>query len=147
MTCLKRVANARSQLAALEPDEGVVPIDPEAVTRLEELEAESVPLRKKAESRFGGGSARQRLAEIEAHQRVLLDELGVTDLAEARQRLDTVAEVDATLLEFARRELEQAEAELAEVLAMDIPEPEPEPDEPAVVDDPPIDLRDESAAS
>lgn len=142
LTCLQRVAKARSQLATLEVEAGAA-ADREVVERLEALEVEAVPLRKKAGARFGGGAARDRLAEIDGQQRLLLDELGVADLDEARARAGAGADVDPTLLEFARRELAQAEDELAEVLAMEIPDDADD----GGADDGAIDLRDESAAS
>lgn len=146
VTCLRRVANARSQLATLEAAAGGPAVDAADVARLEELAAEAEALHKKAKSRFGGGAARDRLTEIEGQERLLLAELGVADLADARARLLSTGDVDATLLEFTRNELRQAEAELAEVLAMDVPDAEAEPAaDDAAGDD--IDLRDEPTAS
>ena len=96
------------------------------VARVEALQAEVAQLAPKAQSRFGGGAARQRIAEAEAEQRLICERAGVADLEALRQRAAAGPVVDPTVLDFARRELAAAEAAWDEVQALEVPEPEPE---------------------
>ena len=83
VAALKRLAGAQSQVALLEERlaaqaRATVP-DPDDARRLEQLEAELVKLRHKANSRFGGASALDRLAELDMQQRLVLDRLGFAE--------------------------------------------------------------------
>lgn len=137
LRALRRLANARSQLAQLEEQaaEAVAAptADPADVARIEALRAEVAELGPRSRSRFGGGAARQRIAELEAEERLILQRAEVADLAELRARATapSAPAVDDAVLDFARRELAAAEAAWAEVQALELPEPEPEPQAPA----------------
>jgi hypothetical protein len=139
VTALRRLANARSQVTQLEEAmAGPTLPSPADMARIRELEAELEPLRRKAQSRFGGGGARERLAEVEAEQNRLLEAAGFASLDEldraAAESSSDGHEGDPVLLEFARRELSDAETALQEVLAL--------PDEEVIEEEPPVvDLR------
>lgn len=122
---LRRLANARSQLDLLEAQAGGgTPLDPADVARAEELHDEVLQLRGKSQSRFGGGSARERLVDVEAQERLVLERLGVASYDELQERKKAASggsDVDPAMLDFARREVTSAEQEWQEVAAMDIP--------------------------
>ncbi|MCC5952966.1 MAG: hypothetical protein JJU45_12825 [Acidimicrobiia bacterium] len=133
IAALRRLANARSQVDALEAQlasEANDPVpDPADLDRLRTISEEVSALEPKARSRFGGGGARQRIAEFEAEQRLVLERLGFDSAEEAfAAAADGDRQgVDPDLLDFARRELEAATREWEAVQAVEVPdEPEPE---------------------
>jgi len=145
VTALRRVANARAQVAELEArlaEQQHRPApDPTDSALVEQLQKEIEQVAPRAAARFGGGAARERLAELRRHQREVLDRLGFADYASfsaAGGGLAPVDDVDPVFVEFARREVRDAEEALAQVLALpaDAPEWPQVPDYP-----PPIDLR------
>jgi hypothetical protein len=126
LTALRRVANARAQVQALDEAtqrhaSGPAPL-PGDVERVDELERELAKVRAKASSRFGGGSARDRLPQLEAQQRIVLERLGFDrydEFVAAGKRVPVAAEpVDPAIVDFAHRELEAAETAYAELLSM-----------------------------
>ena len=133
LDALRRLANARSRLVQLEGQvaEGAArpAVDPADVARIEALRAEVAELGPRSRSRFGGGAARQRIADLEAEERLILERSGAADLAELRALTTAAAApaVDPAVLDFARRELEAAEQAWIEVQALDMPEPEEDP--------------------
>jgi hypothetical protein len=143
LAALRRLANAQVQLQTLEAAAAVqgelAATDPGDPQRVEALEAELVKLRAKAGSRFGGGSARERLPDVEMEQRLILERLGYDSYAAfeaggGRPRAP-VAALDAGLVEFARHELAAAEEAYAQILAL--PDEDPgDHDGDAVDDDP-----------
>lgn len=138
MLALQRLANARANLASLEEQAGGGPdplakADPADVARVTEIHAEMDKLRPKTSSRFGGGSARDRMEELEMQQRLILDRLGFqsydTFLEAAQRDTAPATEVDPTVLDFARREFEGAEQAFLEITALVLPPKEGGPDE------------------
>lgn len=107
---LRRLANARSNVLGLQAQAGGPPLDEQDVARVEALAGERVELQPKAESRFGGSGARERIAEIEGELRLVLERLGVADVDELRDRVARQGSdaVDPQVLDFARRELDAA---------------------------------------
>ncbi|WP_334144909.1 hypothetical protein, partial [Rhabdothermincola sp.] len=126
LTALRRLANARSQLSQLEEKLAAQQQrdswDPGDLERVEELQRELDKLRQKAQSRFGGGSARERLAKVELEQRLILDRLGVGSFEDLealrRSPTSTADEVDPVFVQFARRELAAAEEAYRQVLLL-----------------------------
>jgi hypothetical protein len=126
VTALRRLANSRAQVqsleAALERQRQDPEPDPADLQHAQSLQAELVKLRAKASSRFGGGAARERIPEVELQQRLILDRLGFDsydELEAAGRRPAPAAEpVDTAFVEFARRELADAEAAYAQLLSM-----------------------------
>ncbi len=126
LTALRRLANATAQVQALDAArvrQAAAPaIYPADVEQVEALEAELTKLRAKANSRFGGGAARDRLPELEAQQRRLLERMGFDSYAAFRARPadnQSAAEpVDPAIADFARRELAAAEEAYDALLAM-----------------------------
>lgn len=120
----------------------------EDVEELDRLDAEIASLAAKAKARFGGGTARERRATLQARQRALLERLGVPDVEAARAMAtaDVADEVDPVLLDFARRELTAAEEAWEEIQSMEVPDDQPEDEPIELADDegseaPAIDLR------
>jgi hypothetical protein len=128
---LRRLANARSNVLGLEAQAGGPPLDAQDVARAEALAGERAELRPKADSRFGGSGARERIAAIEGELRLVLDRLGVGDLDELRERVARQGSdaVDPQVLDFARRELDGALQAWREIRDLELP-----PSEPASVD-------------
>jgi hypothetical protein len=126
---LRRVANARSQLAALEAEKPPAPLDPETARALEQNRAALDKARAKTGSRFGGGSARSRVTDLEANERQLLDHLGMAsfDAYVSRRDQPPAAIADHAIIDFARRELQAAEAAWLEVQTLELPDEEEEP--------------------
>jgi hypothetical protein len=126
LTALRRLANSQAQVqaleAALELQRGVHVPDPADVDRIETLESELAKLRAKAGSRFGGGAARDRLPEVEAEQRAVLERLGFHTYAEFRSAgglaVPVADPVDPAFVDFARRELADAEQAYEQLLSM-----------------------------
>jgi hypothetical protein len=139
MRALRRVAQAKAYLAELEAQAAtasaapVVTADQGDIDRLAELQAEIDKLIPKANARFGADKARHRIDELEVQMRLVLDRLGFgtyDDFLDAGAELPvTVEPVDATVLEFARREVASAEAAWMELLAVEMPEAEELSDE------------------
>jgi hypothetical protein len=126
LTALRRVANSRAQVQALDEAtqrhaSGPAPL-PGDVERVDELERELAKVRAKASSRFGGGAARDRLPHLEAQQRIVLERLGFDSydafVAAGRRPPSAAEPVDPAIVDFAHRELEAAEAAYAELLSM-----------------------------
>jgi hypothetical protein len=125
---LRRLANARSQLDQLEEklatQQQRTAWDPDDLLRAETSQAEIEKLRHKAQSRFGGASARERLGEAELQQRLLFERLGVGSFDELQTRrrnpVPAGEQVDPVFVEFARRELSSAEEAYRQVL--DLPD-------------------------
>jgi hypothetical protein len=150
LTALRRLANATAQVQALDAArvrQAAAPaIDPADVEQVEALEAELAKLRAKAGSRFGGGAARDRLPDLEAQQRRLLERMGFDSYAAFAARAtgdQPVADaVDPAIADFARRELAAAEEAYEELLSMpdDIDEhpaaPTAKPREPETASEP-----------
>lgn len=132
IAALRRLATAMANLAALEQQAGGAPLDPDDVARVEALDGERAGLRHKAESRFGGSGARERIAEIEGELRLVFDRLGVADLDELRDRVARQSSdaVDPTMLDFARRELQGAAEGWREIRAVVLPPAEEALDDP-----------------
>jgi len=130
LTALKRLARAQSQLQALERQGGARrSLDADDGQRLEALEIELAHARAKASGRFAKGAARERVAELEVTERLLLDQLGVTTFAEYRTISEAPASVDSVdpaVLAFARQELASAQQAWLEVQALEAPEASPE---------------------
>jgi hypothetical protein len=122
LTALRRLANAQSQVKALEDKQAAAHRwDPADAARVEELEAELSKLRSKASSRFGGGAARERIPQAELEQRLVLDRLGFASYEEFRaadRKPPPEDQVDPVFLDFARRELAGAEEAYQQVLAL-----------------------------
>jgi hypothetical protein len=136
LTALKRLARAQSQLQAPKGQRGPAArsLDPIDAERLESLAAELTQARSKASGRFAKGAARDRVRELELSERLLLERLGVSSLAEFRALVDaappTVEPVDPAVLAFARQELASAQQGWLDVQALEMP-PEPDPPAPA----------------
>ena len=145
VSALRRIANARAQVARLEArlaEQLSRPgPDPTDSALVEQLQKEIEQVAPRAAARFGGGAARERLAELRNRQREALERLGFADYAAfsaAGGGLAPVDDVDPVFVEFARREVRDAEEALAQVLAL----PGDEPGWPQVPEHPPpIDLR------
>jgi hypothetical protein len=132
LAALRRVANARSQLAAREAEVPPVPLDPDTCRELEPTHAELAKARAKSSSRFGGASARSRAADLEAREQQLLASLDLTTFDDYVTRRDQppLPIADPAIIDFARRELQAAEAAWLEVQTMVIPDDAPEPEAP-----------------
>lgn len=134
---LRRLALAQSQLATLTEAAAEAPpppvFDAAALDELEQVHTELVAARDKARSRFGGGHARHRVAELEQRQQALLDRLGVDSVEAARHEaaLPPAQEVvDPAVLAFAERELAEATRAWEELRALELPPVEaPPPDD------------------
>jgi hypothetical protein len=127
---LRRLALARSQLQTLTDAAAEAPpapvFDTAALAELEQVHADLVAARDKARSRFGGGHARHRVADLEQRQTELLAHLGADTIEAARHEAampPTTDVVDPAVLAFAERELAAATRELAELRALDLPAP------------------------
>lgn len=139
---LKRLARAQSHLADLEAraGEATTPTFEAAdVERLEKLQGQLAQARAKASGRFGRGAARDRLAELEMAERLVLDRMGVDSYADCRSAIEAphVEAVDPQVLAFAQRELASARTAWLEVQALEIPpveEPEPLPEPEVTID-------------
>lgn len=135
VAALKRLVAARTRLAALEAQAGTTVstgFDPDDAARLEELHDELVHARQKASGAFGRRWA-DKVEALEMNERLVLDRLGVTTYEEYRaQRVErpatTVELVDPVVLDFARRELDTAEAAFLDLQTMVVADDEPEPD-------------------
>ena len=124
---LRRLASARSRLQQLTEQGspvGGAKVSFEDVEELEHLEGEIAALAAKSKARFGGGTARERRAALQARQRAVLDSLGVPDLAAARVAAteSDAPGVDPVVLDFARRELAAAEEAWEEIQAIEVPD-------------------------
>jgi hypothetical protein len=135
---LKRLANAKSQLASLEAESAAVAAVPiVAPADVEALVANRVQLeaaRAKSTARFGGSSARQRAEKLEANERLILDRVGMgeyNDFLAWRDGPPPAPPVDPAVLDFARREVRAATAAWIQIQSLEIPAVEAEPDEPA----------------
>lgn len=132
VAALKRLANAQLQVAQIEATlaesahaGAAVVVDPGDVAELEDLVAELAKLAKKSQSRFGGGSARGRSAELEAKQRLVLGRMGFASYEDyvaachaSASAADAAPSVDPVVVGFARRELAAAEAVYRELLLL-----------------------------
>lgn len=131
---LQRLANARANLATLEEraaaDAAPVELDPADVARAEQLQIDIDRYTAKASGRFGGGSARAKLADSRRQLEAVLTRLGVESIADLRAAAaaPAVPAVDPAVLDFARRECAEAEKAFLDVAAMVIPEVEPDPE-------------------
>lgn len=132
---LERLASARANLATLEeqaagPANRLAGVDPTDLATLDELDAERRKLEPKANSRFGGAAARERLDEIALKTGLILERVGFAsyeELAAERDRpVAPAAEVDPVILEFARREVADAEAAFIEIVSLELPPTEAE---------------------
>lgn len=135
VTALRRLASARSrldQLLAEQPEPTGPTVSPADLDELAGLRDEIEALGAKARARFGGGGARERRAELQARERLVLQRLGVASYDEAVAAAEASAApgADPALLDFARRELEAAEVAWREVQAIEVPDEEPEADPP-----------------
>jgi hypothetical protein len=135
VAALKRLVAARERLAALEAQAGTTVstgFDPDDEARLDELHAELVHARQKASGPFGRRWS-DKVESLEMNERLVLDRLGVASYEEFRsQRVErpatTVELVDPVVLDFARRELQTAEAAFLDLQTLVVAEDEPEPD-------------------
>lgn len=128
LTALRRLANAQLQVAQVDElleRQPALALERADATLVQTTAAELDALAKKARSRFGGGSARARVAELESRQRVVLDRLGfesydafVAAGAGDAAGLAAPEPVDPVVVEFARRELLAAEAAYRELLEL-----------------------------
>ena len=158
---LQRLANARAHLALLEEQaasgaDAAPVVDPADLERADELERDIAKLTAKASGRFGGG-ATKKLHEAERELRLLLHRVGVERVEDLRAApAEPTAAVDPAVLDFARRECEDAQQAFLEVTSMVIPEAEDEPEAPdaevipaagSFSDAHDLDLRDRPAAS
>jgi len=128
VAALKRLANARSQYGVLkaESELEVRSIDEADLDALREAHIETERVRGKTKGRFGAGAARARLVHLEADEQRILDRMGFVSFDEVELwRTDTrpTTTVDPAILEFARRELEDAENALSQLQALQLPEP------------------------
>ena len=127
VSALQRLGVARTRLAALEAQAGEtqsVGFDPEEAAHLEQLHAELEEARRKASGRFGKRHA-DRVESLEVNERLVLDRLGVASYDEFVQvraeRVHTTVEVvDPVVLEFARREVADAEAAFLELQSLEV---------------------------
>jgi hypothetical protein len=132
VAALRRLANARSQLVALEEQleaSEVQTLDPADLAEIDAVRAEMDRLQSKAKSRFGGGAARERLAELELSERLVLERLGFAtydELAAFRAQPPPAPSVDPAIVAFARRELHDAEQAWLEIQALELPPREPD---------------------
>ncbi len=133
VAALKRLANAQLQVAQIDvqlasaaTSDAPAEIDVADAAALEELAGELAKLAKKSQSRFGGGAARGRVAELEAQQQAVLgrmgfasydDYLATKDRSEAAQP-SASGGIDPVVEGFARRELAAAEAAYRELLEL-----------------------------
>lgn len=154
---LERLVSARANLATLEeqaagPVDRLAGVDPADLATLDELEAERRKLEPKTQSRFGGAAARERIDEIALKTGLILERIGFVSydevVAERNRPAAPVTEVDPVILEFARREVADAEAAFLDIASLELPPPEPadeaeadEEGEPAPV----VDLRSRTA--
>jgi hypothetical protein len=128
LAALRRLANARAQLQTLEDEQSRHPVAPTLdradVDQVESLETESAKLRERLNHRFGRSAARDRLAEVEMQQRLVLERLGFdsyTEFAARETRPQKAPDaVDPALVEFARHEVEAAADAYAQVLALPV---------------------------
>ena len=80
--------------------------------------------------RFGATGARAKHEDSQRQLRLVLERLGVDDLADlSSPYTDAASAVDPTVLDFARRECADAEKAFLEVAAMVIPDVEPSSDD------------------
>ncbi len=131
---LQRLASARVRVASLEeelatPAAAVAKAGPADIGRLEELHGEITKLKPKASSRFGGGSARQRVNELEVQERLILERLGV----DSYEAYVVIAEqpaappaVDPDVMAFARKEFESAQQAFLDVSTLVLADVDPE---------------------
>lgn len=135
VACLQRLSTARSRLEALEAQAGetqTTGFDPDDVERLESIHLELEEARRKASGRFGRRHA-DAVEALEVNERLVLDRLGVPSYDEYRRlRTEkahtTVEVVDPVVLDFARREVVDAEAAFLELQALEVMEDEPDAD-------------------
>jgi hypothetical protein len=132
VAALRRLANARSEVAALEAQlalqDAAPSTEPQDAGTIERLQTEIDALARKAQSRFGGAAARERVAQLRGEQSMLLARLGFDtyeDFVAAGGLLAPSEQIDPVFLDFARRELAAAEVAWQEVLKL--PEEAPEP--------------------
>jgi hypothetical protein len=125
VSALRRLAKARAQVVELEArlaEQARRPApDPADSALVEELQKEIERVAPRAASRFGAGAARARLAELQRRQREVLARLGFDDYtaySAAGGGLAPVDDVDPVFVEFARREVRDAEEALAALLAL-----------------------------
>ncbi len=132
VNALKRLANARSQLSALEEQSrsGSRSIDQADIDALRETRYELAQARQKGKARFGGGSARERSERLELDERLILERMGFATYEEFEhwRTQPQQASIDPVIVEFARHELADAEAAWYEIQALEIPPQDPEPD-------------------
>ena len=136
---LQRLATAREHLAILEEraaaaGAGPAQADPADVAKAHALQAEIDALRPKANARFGGGAARNRIDDLEVSLHLVLDRLGFASyelFVTGANRPAAAPAVDPDALRFATREFADAQRSFLEVAAMVIP-----PNEPEQVDEP-----------
>jgi hypothetical protein len=129
LAALRRLANARSQVAVLEEElaaQEASGLDAGAIETIEAHEAELVRLRRKGRRRFAR-SARDRASELETQQRLVLARLDFESYEALRAARvggsRTAVPIDPAFLDFARREL--ADAERAYQQMVELPEPGP----------------------
>ena len=115
----RRLDDARSALADAERQVRVPELDRDDVRVLEDAHAVVLDAQEKADGRFGGGRARQRLDEAREEEQVVLDRLGFltyADFVMGTSILNVDAE-DEARLEAARDELAAAEDAVAALSA------------------------------
>jgi hypothetical protein len=134
MLALQRLATARANLATLEeaaaPADPMASVDRDDARRADELHAEIEKLRPKTTARFGAGAAKEKIDELDFQLRLVLDRMGFATYEAYRAAAEnpvTAADVDATVLELARREFRSAEESFLEIASMVSPPSEPEP--------------------
>jgi hypothetical protein len=128
LAALRRLANAQAQLRTLEDERSRQPapptVDPADAEHVKALEAELNRWRERANHRFGRSAARERLADLEAQQRLVLERLGFDSYAAFASRDASAATmpppVDPALVEFARHEVEAAAEAYAQALALPV---------------------------
>lgn len=126
LDALKRLARAQSQLQALEIQAGpeVRTFDPADVARLEAVAKDLAHARAKASGRFAKGSARDRVHELEMSERLQLERMDLSSVAELRAILDAPAPavdpVDPAVLSFARQELAAAQQAWLDVQDLEV---------------------------
>lgn len=131
---LLRLANARANLAGLEeqalaPASALATADPDDIERVESIEEELGTLQAKANARFGGSAARERIAELEYKQRLVFERIGVTSYEQFAARRDAqVPAVDDDVLAFAQREYDDAEQAFLDIANLEMPDVVPDDD-------------------
>lgn len=126
LAALRRLALAQSQMSLLDEQlaaGGAAPAyDPADLALVEELEDEIARARHKAHGRFGKSAARARRNELDDRQREVLARLGFADYDAFKAAGGSAARpaeaIDPVFVDFARRELADAEEAYRQALAL-----------------------------